>query len=56
MTNSVIMQERIKYLIGPLVRPIFGPLGWLEDKLLPDYQLHYSPIVIVGLPDLAQLY
>ncbi len=45
-----MLRERIKNMTGPLARPIFGPLGWLEERLLPDYQLQYSPIFIVGPP------
>ena len=45
-----MIRGRIKNLIGPLARPIFGPLGWLEDRLLPEYQLQFSPTFIVGPP------
>jgi hypothetical protein len=50
MITSVLMRERIKNLVGPPARPIFGLLGYLEYRLLPDYQLRYSPTFIVGPP------
>jgi hypothetical protein len=29
---------------------VLGPLGWIEDTLLPDYELQYNPIFIIGPP------
>jgi hypothetical protein len=40
----------MKALSRPIARPIFGSLAWLEDRLLPDYQLRYSPVFVVGTP------
>jgi hypothetical protein len=50
MRKSTALPGLIKELLRPLAACVFGPMGWLEDKLLPDYQLCYSPVFIVGPP------
>lgn len=29
---------------------LLGPLGWLENTFLPDYQMRYPPVFIIGAP------
>jgi len=40
----------IKRLLKPPARLVFGSLGWIQERLLPDYQLRYSPVFIIGIP------
>ena len=46
--NSTL--EWAKSLSRLAARLVFGPLGRLEDMLLPDYQLAHSPVFIIGPP------